>query len=66
MDQVAPMSAIPPKAEIDRRNCHVRFVPNADEVHRSKKTAHVHHAHRRRGDDVGDSNSCGLMFRTMA
>jgi hypothetical protein len=24
------MSALPPKADIDRRNCHVRFVPKAD------------------------------------
>ena len=60
------MSALPPKADIAERGRHVRFVPNADEVHRSKKTAHVHHANRRRGDDVGDANSCGLMFRTMA
>jgi hypothetical protein len=24
---VGPMSALPPKAGIDQRNCHVRFVP---------------------------------------
>jgi hypothetical protein len=25
-----PMSALPPKADIDERDCHVRFVPKAD------------------------------------
>ena len=24
------MSALPPKADIDERDCHVRFVPKAD------------------------------------
>ena len=45
----ALMSALPPKADIGTHPRNVRFVPKADEVHRSKKTAHVHHAHRRFG-----------------
>ena len=27
---VPPMSALPPKADIAERHCHVRFVPKAD------------------------------------
>jgi hypothetical protein len=27
------MSALPPKADIDERDCHVRFVPKADILH---------------------------------
>jgi hypothetical protein len=30
------MSAIPPKADISERDHHIRFVPKADKVHRSK------------------------------
>jgi hypothetical protein len=30
------MSALPPKADIDERDCHVRFVPKADKA-RCKK-----------------------------
>jgi hypothetical protein len=33
------MSALPPKADIVERNRHVRFVPKADKVRRSKSTA---------------------------
>jgi hypothetical protein len=31
------MSALPPKADIAQRDCHVRFVPIADVVRRSSK-----------------------------
>jgi hypothetical protein len=30
LGKVRPMSALPPKADIRRRNHHVRFVPKAD------------------------------------
>jgi hypothetical protein len=30
------MSAIPPKADIAERDHHVRFVPQADQLHRTK------------------------------
>jgi len=32
------MSALPPKADIAEGDWHVRFVPKADKVHRSKIT----------------------------
>ena len=31
------MSALPPKADIAQGGRHVRYVPNADKVHRRKK-----------------------------
>src|SRR6516162_661311 len=36
----ARMSAIPPKADIAKRDCHVRFVPEADVSSRSKATVY--------------------------
>src|SRR5262249_31624265 len=37
LEQIAgPMSALPQKADIERHNCSVRFVPKADLQHRSK------------------------------
>jgi hypothetical protein len=30
LDRRPPMSALPPKADIDEGDCHVRFVPIAD------------------------------------
>src|SRR5262249_17897732 len=32
---VRVMSALPPKADIDKQNCDIRFVPKADIAHRS-------------------------------
>src|SRR6516165_9467989 len=37
LQSVRPMSALPPKADIAECCRHVRFVPKADKVHRSKK-----------------------------
>jgi hypothetical protein len=37
------MSALPPKADIDGRQFDVRFVPKADELHRSKTGALFDH-----------------------
>jgi hypothetical protein len=33
-ERLAAMSALPPKADIVERDCHVRFVPKADIAHR--------------------------------
>jgi hypothetical protein len=34
---VRPMSALPPKADIDQHGCDVRFVPKADILHYGKE-----------------------------
>src|SRR5215469_4147163 len=33
LSSVRPMSALPPKADIGERDCHVRFVPEANNTH---------------------------------
>jgi hypothetical protein len=38
-----PMSALPPKADMDQRSYDVRFVPKADIMQRSKKTSLFDH-----------------------
>jgi len=40
---VAPMSALPPKADITDHEWDIRFVPNADKVQRSKEVALFDH-----------------------
>ena len=36
LKRLQPMSALPPKADIHRRDRHVRFVPVGDQRHRNK------------------------------
>jgi hypothetical protein len=60
------MSAIPPKADIDERGCHVRFVPKADipRLFRSpvpKPGLPLHNPATRRGGSRQNRLAAGLL-----
>jgi len=56
----ARMSAIPPKADIAKRDCHVRFVPEADVSSRSKATVYSITSSARSKVDVGTDTPIAL------
>jgi len=64
LDNVAPMSALPPKADIAERDHNVCFVPIADKVRRNKRRRYsITSSQSSKNDSRGDRPSALAVFR---